>query len=81
MNQFLIDGITYRAVYRDNPNGFGEERGGCCLLDGSNFTECEGCSFYGHCPADAEDDIQDAEAREAQLTRDVNSLADGEDDE
>ncbi|MCK9569705.1 hypothetical protein M0R72_12250 [Candidatus Pacearchaeota archaeon] len=56
MNQFLIDGIPYRAVYRDNPNGMGEERGGCCRLDGSDFTECEGCRYEYCCPADGEDE-------------------------
>jgi hypothetical protein len=33
----------------------GEERGGCCQLDGSDFNECDGCSFYGHCPADGDE--------------------------
>jgi hypothetical protein len=56
MNQFLIDGLTYRAVYRDNPNGFGEERGGCCRLDGSDFLECCDCTYEGACPADGEAD-------------------------
>ena len=56
MNQFLIDGIMYRAVYRDNPHGFGEERGGCCQLDGSDFQECRDCIYEGKCPADGEED-------------------------
>ena len=55
MNQFLIDGLTYRAVYSDNPNGFGEERGGCCQLDGSDFVECRDCSLV-YCPADGEEE-------------------------
>jgi hypothetical protein len=24
-------------------------------LDGSNFQECQDCSFEGHCPADGEE--------------------------
>jgi len=56
MNQFLIDGILYRAVYCDNPNGFGEERCGCCQLDGSDFQECCDCIYEGKCPADGEDE-------------------------
>jgi hypothetical protein len=56
MNQFLIDGIPYRAVYCDNPNGFGEERGGCCQLDGSDMMECCDCAYEGACPADATDE-------------------------
>lgn len=57
-NQFLIDGITYRAVYCDNPHGFGEERGGCCQLDGSDFMECCDCEHHrkGECPADDDAD-------------------------
>jgi hypothetical protein len=56
MNQFLIDGIPYRVVYCDNPNGFGEERGGCCQLDGSDFMECCDCVYEGKCPADGEEE-------------------------
>ena len=56
MNQFPIDGTPYRAVYQDNPHGFGEERGGCCQLDGSDFTECQDCRLRDNCPADGEAD-------------------------
>ncbi len=56
IHPFPIDGIPYRAVYRDNPNGFGEERGGCCQLDGSDFRECDGCGYEGKCPADEGDE-------------------------
>lgn len=52
MNQFLINGIQYRAVYLDNPNGFGEERGGCCYLEGGGFVACCNCVYNGRCPAD-----------------------------
>ena len=54
--KFLVDGVLCRAVYRDNPNGCGEERGGCCQLDGSDFTECCDCVYEDKCPADGEDD-------------------------
>ena len=57
MNQFLIDGIPHRAVYCDNPNGFGEERGGCCPVDGLGYLKlCEECELQKACPADGEDD-------------------------
>jgi hypothetical protein len=55
MNQFLIGGIPHRAVYSDNPNGFGEERGGCCQLDGKGYLKlCEDCGKRKACPADGE---------------------------
>lgn len=56
MNQFLIDGIPYRAVYRDNPNGFGEERGGCTSMQNGEFRLCEECELQKACPADGEED-------------------------
>ena len=55
MNQFLVDGVLCHAVYRDNPYGMGEERGGCCQLDGRDFQECCDCVYEGQCPADGEE--------------------------
>ena len=58
MNQFLIDGIPYRAVYR-NVGTDHEERGGCCRVsDGKDFMECDDCEHHrkGECPADGADD-------------------------
>jgi hypothetical protein len=55
MNQFLIDGIPYHAVYRYVGTDH-EERGGCCQLDGSDFQECQDCIYEGKCPADGEDE-------------------------
>lgn len=56
MNQFLIDGILCRAVYRDNPNGFGEEMGGCYNFANREVTECQDCPHRHDCPADGEED-------------------------
>lgn len=56
MNQFLVDGILCRAVYRDNPNGFGEERGGCYNFANREVTECQDCPHAKSCPADGEED-------------------------
>lgn len=56
MNQFLIDGILCRVVYRDNPNGFGEERSGCWNFANREVTECPDCPHRQACPADGEED-------------------------
>ena len=56
MNQFLIDGIIYRAVYCDNPNGFGEERGSCTSTQNGDFRLCEKCELQKDCPADGDMD-------------------------
>lgn len=56
MNQFLLNGILCRAVYRDNPNGFGEERGGCYNFANREVTECQDCQHRQACPADGEED-------------------------
>ena len=57
MNQtFLVDGILCRAVYRDNPHGFGEERGGCWNFANREVTECQNCEHRQDCPADGEED-------------------------
>ncbi|MCK9570714.1 hypothetical protein M0R72_17325 [Candidatus Pacearchaeota archaeon] len=56
MNQFLIDGIPCRAVYRDNPNGFGEERGGCTSMQNGEFRLCEDCELQKDCPDDGEEE-------------------------
>ena len=50
MNQFLIDGILCRAVYRD------EERGGCWNFANREVTECQDCEHRQACPADGEED-------------------------
>ena len=56
MNQFLIDGIPYREVFR-NVGTEHEERGGCCQVDdGRNFCECEDCKIRDNCPADGEEE-------------------------
>lgn len=56
MNQFLVDGILCRAVYLDNPNGFGEERGGCTSMQNGEFRLCEVCELQKACPADGDVD-------------------------
>ena len=56
MNPFLIDNIPYRAVYMDNPNGMGEERGGCWSFATKEVTECQYCPYQKACPADGEDE-------------------------
>jgi hypothetical protein len=52
-NQFILDGITYRIQF----NELGES-GGCCQLDGSDFQECDACTYALHdaCPADGEEE-------------------------
>jgi len=55
MNQFLIDGILCRAVYCDNPHGFGEEIGGCWNFAYREVTECQDCEHRQDCPADGDD--------------------------
>ena len=52
MNQFLIDGIPYRAVF-DQMN----ERVGCYLVgDSMDLCACEYCLLRKACPADGEDE-------------------------
>jgi len=80
MNQFLIDGLTYRKVFRDVGTDH-EERGGCISMQNGEFRLCDDCKLQKACPADEEAIMQDAEAREAQDVRDAHSSTDGDEDE
>lgn len=55
MNQILIDGVMYRAVYCDNPNGLGEERCACTSMQNGEFRLCEECELRKACSADGDD--------------------------
>jgi hypothetical protein len=55
MNQFLIDNIPYRAVYRDVGTEH-EERGGCTSMQNGEFRLCEECELQKACPAEDEEE-------------------------
>ena len=54
-NEFILDGIPYRAVYRDVGTEH-EERGGCTSMQNGDFRLCEECELQKACPADGQVD-------------------------
>ena len=53
--QFLVEGILCREVFRDVGTDH-EERGGCYELPEGEVTECQDCQHKKACPADGEEE-------------------------